>query len=126
MRISDWSSDVCSSDLAIVRAGREDPGKRLHRALVELDHDGSPVRGRQPFQRRGANGPDRRGETGSQQVGGVPSSSSRTATLPGASRTPAEPRWGTTVRWGPRRQLLTTTPTHPTPEPCPHLTSPTY
>src|SRR3546814_2013642 len=50
--------------LAIVRAGREDPGKRLQRALVELDHDGSPVRGRQPFQRRGANGPDRRGETG--------------------------------------------------------------
>src|SRR3546814_4051879 len=69
--------------LAIVRAGREDPGKRLQRALVELDHDGSPVRGRQPFQRRGANGPDRRGETGSRQAGGEPASESRTERLDG-------------------------------------------
>src|SRR5690606_12486602 len=46
--------------LAVVRAGREDPRERPPRALVELDHHVVSVRGRQPVQRDGANGPDRR------------------------------------------------------------------
>src|SRR3546814_8472490 len=34
MRISDWSSDVCSSDLIRLRKHREQPvGRRLHRGI---------------------------------------------------------------------------------------------
>src|SRR3546814_5249422 len=38
MRISDWSSDVCSSDLAVVRSSRDRWGLRraFHRAAVEI------------------------------------------------------------------------------------------
>src|SRR3546814_11838205 len=37
MRISDWSSDVCSSDLAMYRERRRNPGfaARWHEALCE-------------------------------------------------------------------------------------------
>src|SRR3546814_1426261 len=42
MRISDWSSDVCSSDLATVGAGhREPPGGKLDVALRGFQHLGS-------------------------------------------------------------------------------------
>src|SRR3546814_18054678 len=37
MRISDWSSDVCSSDLAVGRSAAHHPGA----ALVELQPDGA-------------------------------------------------------------------------------------
>src|SRR3546814_18887324 len=36
MRISDWSSDVCSSDLAIDQRGAVQPGRRRHREAPGL------------------------------------------------------------------------------------------
>src|SRR3546814_11559191 len=38
MRISDWSSDVCSSDLVGVKAGRR--GQRQDVAVLDIDHNG--------------------------------------------------------------------------------------
>src|SRR3546814_10782523 len=41
MRISDWSSDVCSSDLAILVEGDDDQHLRPLRALLQrVDHSG--------------------------------------------------------------------------------------
>src|SRR3546814_5300285 len=38
MRISDWSSDVCSSDLEIVERGRGRAREHPQRIAVEIDH----------------------------------------------------------------------------------------
>src|SRR3546814_2311715 len=35
MRISDWSSDVCSSDLPVARRGRRSPGRRCEGGGVQ-------------------------------------------------------------------------------------------
>src|SRR3546814_2039045 len=45
MRISDWSSDVCSSDLIVERLGRRAPGRRTStpRSDFDLDPLGRPV-----------------------------------------------------------------------------------
>src|SRR3546814_18565552 len=41
MRISDWSSDVCSSDLIEGPQQRQDSQRLLHRpALIGIDHEG--------------------------------------------------------------------------------------
>src|SRR3546814_7808215 len=50
MRISDWSSDVCSSDLPVFRSGRggqytyHGPGQRVGYILLDLDKRGRDVR----------------------------------------------------------------------------------
>src|SRR3546814_8842228 len=66
MRISDWSSDVCSSDLRSSGDGRSDTGQRRRRAdstdSVQLGRTRQTVRGsvfRGPSGVRGAGGPAR-------------------------------------------------------------------
>src|SRR3546814_19187233 len=59
MRISDWSSDVCSSDLRV--AGEREPAQRHPVARGELTDEPAPARGDQ-HRRDGAEGkiaPDR-------------------------------------------------------------------
>src|SRR3546814_16792110 len=52
MRISDWSSDVCSSDLSAVRAGgsvkRDAVEDRAHRVLADAEVERAAVRLRIP------------------------------------------------------------------------------
>src|SRR3546814_11123783 len=43
MRISDWSSDVCSSDLATLRSNRGDRGTRLRQLIEWMGEDFSGV-----------------------------------------------------------------------------------
>src|SRR3546814_12170172 len=42
MRISDWSSDVCSSDLCLPQSNARDWLLRRHRPLVYVDQDPDP------------------------------------------------------------------------------------
>src|SRR3546814_7914382 len=53
MRISDWSSDVCSSDLAVRHPTRvrRRQGVDHHPVALEADADLAPVRGRRLLQR---------------------------------------------------------------------------
>src|SRR3546814_9297860 len=69
MRISDWSSDVCSSDLSIAAGGTTSSGRRPRRTrrgtgeifkhpgppplLARLPRSGSPARGRSEERRVG-------------------------------------------------------------------------
>src|SRR3546814_3400295 len=84
MRISDWSSDVCSSDLSRARHGRRltEVGDRqprleveqqsLRRLLADAGHEaqrGEVVLGEDPGQgRRGVDRQDRQGEGGADAV----------------------------------------------------------
>src|SRR3546814_15077182 len=45
MRISDWSSDVCSSDLADARAELDDIGETIDPRLAEVEEDVDTVGG---------------------------------------------------------------------------------
>src|SRR3546814_6694763 len=67
MRISDWSSDVCSSDLGGRRPPRRGAGRRSPRRFGRASSAG----GRRPAGR----GPSCRGAAGSRRSGGRPSRS---------------------------------------------------
>src|SRR3546814_16962352 len=70
MRISDWSSDVCSSDLGI--DGDDAPGLRLHRALDHRQAQRAEAEHRDTvaglYLRRVVHGPDAGGNAAAEQA----------------------------------------------------------
>src|SRR3546814_14460287 len=87
MRISDWSSDVCSSDLAIptVRPGTPPPPARPSRAWAGTGSPGSPAAPTAGRRSRGC------GSCGSLQGGALLAGPAEAALAPGEVVVPARP-----------------------------------